>query len=195
MVQGVIFDCFGVLYTESLKVLQAACPVDKVRDLTDLNKQKDYGFISTQDYEEGVAILIGKTTEEVHDIIRQVRLRNSELVTWIYQQREQYPTVKTALLSNIGSATIGNLFTEKELQELFDVRVLSYQEHLIKPHPEIFTLTAQRLGLSAGDCVMVDDREENCDGAEIAGMHSILFTTNARVEEQLTELLEHSSHA
>lgn len=195
MIRGVIFDCFGVLYTESLKVLRSLCPSDKVQDLLDLNKQKDYGFISEQDYERGVALLLGKPEQDVHDLLRQVRVRNDSLIKWMWQLREQYPALKIALLSNVGTDTIERLFTERELSELFDVQVLSYQEHLAKPHPEIFTLTATRLGLPADECVMIDDREENCDGAEIAGMQSILFTENSQVESQVTDLLEQPSHA
>ena len=73
---------------------------------------------------------------------------------------------------------------------MFDVRVLSYEESLAKLNPEIFTLTAGRLGVAASKCVMIDDRVENCEGAEIAGMMALQYTDNELLIKHLNALLE-----
>ena len=82
------------------------------------------------------------------------------------------------------------LFSPDERAELFDVVVLSYEESIAKPNPEIFTLIAERLGVPAGECVMVDDRAENCEGAEIAGMQSVQHTSNESTIAHLTRLFK-----
>ena len=68
--------------------------------------------------------------------------------------------------------------------------MLSYREGIAKPNPEIFTLAAERLGVAPSECVMIDDIAANCEGAEVAGMQSILHTQNNLTISKLTTLLE-----
>ena len=89
-----------------------------------------------------------------------------------------------------GSDTIERLFTPDELRKLFDAVVLSYAEHVAKPSREAFELAADRLGVPPSQCVMIDDRLDNCSGAEAAGMRAILHTANSRTMAELEELLE-----
>ena len=95
-----------------------------------------------------------------------------------------------AMLSNVGGGTLEYLFAPGELEKMFDVCVLSYEESLAKPNPEIFTLTAGRLGVATSECVMIDDRVENCEGAEVAGMMALHYTDNELLVKRLNALLE-----
>lgn len=47
---------------------------------------------------------------------------------------------------------------------------------LRKPDPETFTHAARTLGVAPGDCVLIDDRRRNCEGAAAVGMPSVHFT-------------------
>jgi putative hydrolase of the HAD superfamily len=66
-----------------------------------------------------------------------------------------------------------------EIDELFEVVVDSAFVGMRKPEPEIYHLTVERLGggLSAEDCVFVDDIAINCDAARELGMTAVLFET------------------
>jgi HAD superfamily hydrolase (TIGR01509 family) len=88
---------------------------------------------------------------------------------------------------------IEHLFQKEELDRLFDTVVLSHNEGLAKPNPAIFTLTAERMGLAPGECVMIDDIESNCDGAEIAGMYSVQHITNQGTRQALENLSKKSA--
>lgn len=186
--QAVIFDCFGVLYGSSIEFLTQQCAPGQRSELADLNKQFDYGFIDTSAYERGVAELLGWTAERTHQAIWQKRVRNSALIEYIGALR-QAGSVKLGLLSNVGAGTLNQLFEPGELDRLFEVQVLSYQENLAKPNPEIFRLAARRLGVAPSECVMIDDRPENCEGAEMAGMRSLQHTSNALTIERLNKLI------
>ena len=190
MIRGIIFDCFGVLYGASLAHLVSLAPKGRGGDVLDINSQKDYGYISYQEYLEQVGDIIGKAPDEVDEIIRQKHIRNDELLEFVASLKERY---RVAMLSNIGDSMIEYLFPNNELERYFDVVVLSHNEGIAKPNPAIFTLTAERLGIPAGDCVMIDDIESNCDGAEIAGMQSILHITNDGTRVALAKLLEKSA--
>jgi putative hydrolase of the HAD superfamily len=62
------------------------------------------------------------------------------------------------------------------LDELFDAVVISDRVGLRKPDPEIFKLTASKIGLAAGQCLFVDDTEGNLRGARDLGMGTVFFT-------------------
>lgn len=188
MIRGIIFDCFGVLYGGSLSTLMSMCPPDRLAELRDLNKSADYGYITTTDYLSGIAEIFGKTYEEIETILRAKHHRNQELVEFVRELNKQ-PHYHIALLSNVGSGTVEHLFGD-ELTELFDTVVLSYREHLAKPNPAMFELTAKRMGVRPEECVMIDDLESNCDGAEIAGMQSIQHITNDGTRVALAKMLQ-----
>lgn len=190
MIRGIIFDCFGVLYGGSLPTLISMCPPERLEDLRDINKRADYGFITTEEYAAALGEILSLPYEEVVKIFHAKHIRNDELINFVKELHKDY---KTAMLSNVGTETIERLFSQAELDEMFDTVVLSYQEHIAKPNPEIFALTAARLGLSAGECVMIDDLESNCDGAEIAGMQSIQHITNDGTRVILASYLQESA--
>jgi epoxide hydrolase-like predicted phosphatase len=73
--------------------------------------------------------------------------------------------------------------------ELFDGVVISGDEGIHKPEPEIYELGAERVGLAPSDCVFVDDLRENCEGAEAVGMTAVLHRGAARTLPRLEELL------
>lgn len=186
--RGVIFDCFGVLCGSSFEVLAAKCQPERVKELRDLNTQADYGYISNAEYARGVAAVLGWTVDDVSATFKQARVRNEPLIAYVKQLHTD--GVPLALLSNVSSGTLDELFAPGELDGMFDAKILSFAEGLTKPNPAVFTLAVERLGMLAGDCVMVDDKLENCDGAEAAGLASILHTSNTQTMAAVQAWLE-----
>lgn len=72
--------------------------------------------------------------------------------------------------------------------DFFHGRVFSCAEGLSKPDPEIYRLIAQRINVPVEQCLMVDDRQENINGAMHAGMPGHLFTTPARLRQVLQQM-------
>ena len=52
---------------------------------------------------------------------------------------------------------------------------VSCQTGVRKPDPEAFMVAVRALRVDPGDCIFVDDREENCRTAHEVGMDAILF--------------------
>jgi putative hydrolase of the HAD superfamily len=71
----------------------------------------------------------------------------------------------------------------------FDAVVCSYAVGSRKPEPEIFRFAAERAGRPASRCVLVDDLEKNCVGAETAGWQAVHFTDADEAAARLEELL------
>jgi putative hydrolase of the HAD superfamily len=94
--------------------------------------------------------------------------------------------VRTGLVSN--SMGVGR-YDRSTFPELFDGVVISGDEGMHKPQPEIFRLGAERIDLPPEQCVFVDDLRENCEGAEAVGMTAVLHRGADKTLPRLEELL------
>lgn len=192
MIQGIIFDCFGVLYHGSLGYFRTLVTPEHSQELEDLSHGYDAGHITQDDYFNGVGRLIEKSANEVDLICQKQHFRNESMIELVRSLRPHY---KVALLSNIGRGFIEQLFTSEDLSELFDVEILSNEVGMVKPSKDIYDLVASRLGLEPESCVMIDDLTANIVGARSAGMKGIVCQTTQQVVDDLNGLLSSSSHA
>ena len=185
-IKAVIFDCFGVLYIDNKVSLLATVPFEARKDLDDIFTGNNYGFFGRTEYLERVADVVGMSVDEVAKYMANEHRLNTQLTTLIIDQlKAKY---KIGLLSNIGRDWIHDFFDRHQLHELFDEVVLSGEETIAKPSPEIFRLMAERLGLDPSECLMIDDIAANCEGAEIAGMQAIHYLDNTQLIDRLYEL-------
>ena len=94
-----------------------------------------------------------------------------------------------AILSNTCSAHWEFVKSKFALINLFDDRVLSYEEQSMKPDGKIYQSAikmANRLtGCQAGEVFFVDDKQENVDAARAAGMQAELFVSARKLASQL----------
>jgi putative hydrolase of the HAD superfamily len=61
------------------------------------------------------------------------------------------------------------------IDEIFEIVVDSAFVGMRKPDPEIYELCLERLEVAAGECLFVDDREDNCEGARAVGMRVVRY--------------------
>ncbi|HEV7824275.1 MAG TPA: HAD family phosphatase [Mycobacteriales bacterium] len=108
---------------------------------------------------------------------------SSPMVAVVLRARRQ--GVRTALLSN----SWGLDYDRTGWDALFDAVVISGEVGLRKPEPEIYRLTAERLGLGPEECVFVDDLAPNVRGAAAVGMVGVHYVDHGRVVTELEELL------
>lgn len=190
MIRGIVFDCFGVLYIDPSRHFYET-HVKNYEDLrpqlASLDKAADYGFMTQQELNVAVSDLTGLELPFVSQHIKGIHQRNEMLLAFAQELRA---THKVGLLSNIGPGSMDAFFSKAERQDLFDAVVLSGEEHMTKPNPHIFELVAERMGLAPGECVMIDDVEENCAGADAAGMRAILYESNTQATNEIKRLIE-----
>ena len=192
MIKAIIFDCFGVLYVDpglrfyEKEVKDLAALKD---DLLSIDKQYDNGFITEVEHDQAVAELTGLNYDFVHDNIRGDHTLNDELLAYSQSLRPRY---KLGMLSNIGKGGMRSFFSDEECDQYFDAVVLSSEVGFTKPSPEIFALTAERLGAAPAECVMIDDRQDNVDGARAAGMQAVWYQSTEQCIGELESILEQS---
>ena len=83
---------------------------------------------------------------------------------------------KLGMLSNGVPEIVERIRADHDLAALFDAVVISYEERLAKPEPEIYRVVLDRLGVPASDALFVDDRMENIETARELGLRTLLFT-------------------
>jgi epoxide hydrolase-like predicted phosphatase len=186
MIRGIIFDCFGVLYQGSVAHLHELAPDAQRAELLNLSLSSDYGYVSHEEFVVQAADLLGKTTADIEMIMKSDHVRNTVMIDII---RELKPKYKIGLLSNVGRGVMDRLFSADELQQLFDVVVLSSEVGMVKPDPAIYQLTATKLGVAPEECLMVDDLAVNIDGAVSINMQGVVFTTTSTFTHNLAEIL------
>ena len=62
--------------------------------------------------------------------------------------------------------------------DFFDGIMVSSDVHMIKPDVRIYELLLDKYSLKAEECLFIDDREENVEGARKAGVKAVIFTNN-----------------
>ena len=88
-------------------------------------------------------------------------------------------------LSNWSSKVYETMRNYSEIFSLLHGRVLSCEEHLLKPEPEIYRRALDRWGLNAEECVFVDDKQANIDGCQAVGIKGIRFAGCTALRHQL----------
>jgi putative hydrolase of the HAD superfamily len=94
--------------------------------------------------------------------------------------------VKTGLISNSWGPSG---FHDSDLVDVFDAVVISGEVGMRKPDPEIFLHAARLIGLDPGECVFVDDLEQNAEGARAVGMEGIVHRSARFTVPRLEDLL------
>ena len=69
----------------------------------------------------------------------------------------------------------------------FEDIVVSGEIRALKPGPDIYRTLLERNGLTAGDCLFIDDVQENVDGAIAVGMHAVRFTDAETLRSDLRD--------
>jgi beta-phosphoglucomutase len=71
------------------------------------------------------------------------------------------------------------------IADLIDASVCGGEVTHGKPDPEVFLLAAERLGVSPGRCVVVEDAGAGIDAAQAGGMSSIGIVSTGRTAAEL----------
>lgn len=120
--------------------------------------------------------------KDIHDMLG----RRDYAIPWIKELKEK--GYRVLYLSNFSRKAEVECAHTLDFLPFMDGGILSYQEKVIKPEPEIYRILIERYQLIPEQCVFMDDKLENCQGAKKAGMHTIIFTTKEEAERELLKL-------
>ena len=145
------------------------------------------GKISPQEFYKEISdkLQLGTDFESFFSVYNNVFVLMPKVLKTLMKLKTKYRLI---LLSNTDVKHVG--FIKKRFPELFFFNdyVLSYEVGLIKPDPEIYQIALKRAKARAGECVFIDDLEENIEVAAKMGIHTILFTPQTDLEAELRSL-------
>jgi epoxide hydrolase-like predicted phosphatase len=194
--EAVLFDFGGVLTTPVWDSFSAFCrseglDPDAVKNLftndpdaLKLLRGLETGELSEDEFEAEFGRRLG--LENPERLIDSMFAGMKPVDSMVAAVRElKAAGMKTGLVSN--SWSTGH-YDRGLLDELFDGVVISGEEGMHKPQPEIYRLGAERVGVAPENCLFVDDLRENCEGAEAVGMTALRHRDPAETIAKLSEL-------
>ncbi len=94
---------------------------------------------------------------------------------------------KIALATMSGRKVVDKLLPEKRIEGCFDVVVTADEVSKPKPDPEVFMVSAAKLGVAPEDCVVIEDSVFGVRAAKKAKMRCIAVPSGAYSSEELQE--------
>lgn len=185
MITGIIFDCFGVIRVDPTYTAYRKLGGNLEADKAFIKRVMDASCTGAISATPLFAEKLGVTPETWLKTSQQASSLDHELLAYVKTLR---PHFKTALLSNIGKGGLARWFEPGMLKQYFDVAVASGDIGYIKPEPEAYQQTAERLGVPAAQCVMIDDRQDYCTGARAVGMQAIEYRSLEQLQRELHAL-------
>jgi len=140
------------------------------------NIEQDRG----RDWDEAVALLV-KDYPDHEAAIRAFHDRWEETVSGVIEEnvallgRLREAGVPTYCITNFSGPKFSLSQKRYPFLASFDGVIVSGEERLLKPQPEIYNLLLSRYGLRAEDCIFIDDSKANVEGARAVGMHAVHF--------------------
>jgi putative hydrolase of the HAD superfamily len=149
----------------------------------------DLGTLSGQAFwqklvrDAGLTLTQSAINELVHLDVRMWMTENPAMLDWQLALKQR--GLLTAIVSNMGDTVHEAMARELGWLSRFDVLVWSYQLRIAKPDPAIYRYVLEKLGTQPGETLFVDDREDNIQAATTAGMKGVIFSTVAKLRQDL----------
>ena len=184
MIKGVIFDFFGVIFSDDYwQFVKQDRQTDTIfRDFTD---EVNLGQIPWQAFVSKIAAATGKSLAEVNQMYESEKI--DPRVTGMIL--ELHKTYKTGLITNAHHEFIDEILERHDLSQIFDTTVVSSRLGIIKPNPSIFEFALDQLGIEASEAVYIDDLARHVSAAGELGMKTILFQDFEQCKRELDPIL------
>ncbi len=106
-----------------------------------------------------------------------------ELMDWTDRLRAN--GIKAGVISNMFIGLANKIRAGAPWLDRFDDYTFSAEIRATKPDPAIYLHSLRQLGVKAHEALFLDDRETNIKGAHAVGMEGLIYSTPARLREDL----------
>ena len=196
-IQAIIFDVGGVLlrtadYTSRRNLEKrlglAEWESEQIVFNSEIGKQAQRGEVTNDDLWDAVAKQLALSPQALAQFKREFwggDVLDEAMVDLIRRLKGRY---QTAIISNATDSLRRTLHTTYPIADAFDLIVISAEEKVMKPDPEIYLRTLDRLGRKAAETVFIDDFAENITAARQLGMNAIHFNPSVDLSAEFKKL-------
>jgi len=183
MIKAIIFDFFDVIRTDAYKAWLATHNIAHEGPYFDASYQQDIGAITSEQFLATLSQLTGRTvTFEEVDGAATVDHGTVAIVSALSKK------YKLALISNAPSKLIRGILAENDLEQYFDVIVVSSEVGMVKPNHDIFQLALEKLGVAPSESVFIDDNIRHVEAAAKLDIQAIQFKSAEQLQADLANL-------
>jgi putative hydrolase of the HAD superfamily len=196
---AVLFDFGGVITTSVLRAFEqfgelVGAPPGLILDLLshdiaarELLVEHECGRIDADAFDRGFAERLC-----AHGLEVQPDGLLSRMQAGLRRDDDTVRLIDDLRASGVPIALVSNAFGRDcyagfDLDALADVVVISSEVGVRKPSRKIYAIACERLGIDPRQAVMVDDLQQNLDGAARLGIAGVLHTDAADTRKQLSE--------
>jgi epoxide hydrolase-like predicted phosphatase len=187
-----IFDCFGVVCDPVLNSWYKDHSAEHGfvdENLLETFKKFDLGIMSEDDMAEYFSKYPGitSTKDQIKAEIDTYTHLDDSLAQII--QKLRVKGFKTVLLSNANHSYFERkIYTQyPEFKSLFDEIIISSLINMVKPDPNIFIHTLERIGATPEESVFIDDNKINVEAAEKLHINGFVYTDSISFARYLQE--------
>ena len=199
MIHNIIFDMGNVLIYFDRDVFLDRVGLDNPEDRELLKREvylslewsrMDRGSLTD---EEAAEIIASRVPERLHETVHRLVNEWDRPILPVPGMEELVRELKRNgygiyLLSN-ASVRQPVYWQNVPIKDCFDGTLISAEEHLVKPQPEIYDLLCKRFSLKKEECVFIDDSTPNAEGAFFTGISAIVFHDDVKeLRRKLREL-------
>jgi len=144
-------------------------------------------FLGSIEQEMGGAVSL----REMHEVYFDHLQPNEQMIGYVRSLRVERGLRSALLTNNVREWEPRWRAMLPEIDEIFEVVVDSAFVGMRKPDPRIYELTVERLGggVTAADCVFIDDIDVNCQTARELGMAAVQFHSTEQAIAEVDSLL------
>ena len=149
----------------------------------------DRGVLTREELVQGCIENDPEIAEDIQRCFVDVRgmvKRNDYAIPWVQELKQK--GYRVLYLSNFSDVAETEYADKLDFRPFMDGGILSYEEKVVKPMPEIYKLLIDRYELVPQECVFLDDTEKNLPPAEAFGIHTILFKNPEQAKAELKKL-------
>lgn len=187
MIKAIIFDCFGVVFSDDFATIYESFGGDLTED-SDFLDQLVYRMSKgeVENWNEQISDRLGVSEQDWEKADLANRKYNFEILAYIKELKKSY---KVGMLSNIGKRGLADHMDYSVLEEHFDDIVESAKIGFAKPEARAYEIAAERLAVRLDECVFIDDRPAYAEGATHVGMKAIVYENLDQLKSDLEEVL------
>ncbi|HET6445613.1 MAG TPA: HAD family phosphatase [candidate division Zixibacteria bacterium] len=197
MIKSVIFDVGGVLVRSGDRKGRTKWEQrlglnewesEEIIFNSEMGRKAQLGEISDETLWEWAASQFDLSPEEFEQFREDFWADNAVDRDMIDMIKDLRPAYQTAIISNATDTLREDLKSRYQILDVFDHVVCSAEEKTMKPGPEIYLRTIELLKNEPGECIFIDDMEENVTAARKLDMKAIHFTPDTDLSAELSAL-------